>query len=130
MSERAARRRRYSVDSPLDAMLAQPLCRRIEQKPSAHDIAHVTMRDALPPGSPLPGTITAARFVNKNEVTANVTLFDGLSGVAHFRQWSLGWSYGWDTLEGGDISLEGGEWTRVHITPAGRAALGEKEGTT
>lgn len=81
----------------------------------AMSIAHDTMVAALPANTPPPyRSIDRARFTTKSKIVADVTMFDGLPAVAHFNRWPLGWSHGWEIMEGGDCSFENGEWTRVH----------------
>lgn len=89
----------------------------------AIDIVQSVARSVLPPDAPLPFVeVKGARFHGKDNITANVIMFDGLPAVMHLSRWSLGWSYGWDSMPGGDISLEGGAWERVD-PPCARASI-------
>lgn len=68
----------------------------------------------LPPRSPLPFTeIVGARFEGRGKITADVIMFDGAPATMRLTSWAFGWSHGWDSLPGGDISLEANGWVRV-----------------
>ncbi len=104
--------------SALDAMLGQPLCRRI--RPSAKDYVVQALRACLPEGVP-PSfrSIDAARYISaqpRHEATAEVTMFDGRP--AKVRVWLFArnrdaFAHEWTEMPGGDCSFEGGQWVRI-----------------
>lgn len=110
--------RKYSIDSALDAMLAQPLCRRI--RPSARDHVEQALRACLPDGVP-PSyrSIDGARYVSaqpRHEAVAEVTMFDGQP--AKVRVWLYArnrdaFAHEWLEMEGGGCSFEDGQWLRI-----------------
>ena len=68
---------------------------------------------SLPDGAPLFfREVRSARFEGKNRVTADVIMFDGLPATIRLTRWAFGWSKGWDSMPGGDIYLEAGQWKR------------------
>ena len=79
----------------------------------AFEIARDTLVNSLPPGvPPYFASIDTAAFDGKSVVAA-LTMFDGQPAVARFRRWAYGWSLGWDSMPGGDVSFENGRWVRV-----------------
>lgn len=81
---------------------------------TARDILTETFSASLPEGSPLPfSQIVTARFDGKSSIVADLIMFDGLPAVARLNRWAMGWSLGYDTMQGGDISLDNGKWARV-----------------
>ena len=46
----------------------------------------------IPPGSPLPFTkVNGSRYVGVNQITADVTMFDGLPAKVRLTRWAMGW---------------------------------------
>lgn len=94
-------------------------------KLTAREIVQQTISSALPDGSPLPyANIGKAAFEGRNSIVASLTMFDGLPAVCRLNRWPLGWSLGYDSMPGGDISLENGSWARVYH-PSGGDRHGE-----
>lgn len=80
----------------------------------ATDIVTAVSTAIIPPGAPLPFVeIKGARFEGPNKITADVVMFDGRPARMRLTKWAFGWSHGWDSIPGGDISLEAGGWERV-----------------
>ena len=81
----------------------------------AEQIARETMAAVLPPGSPMIfNSIERATFRGKNTIIVELTMFDGLPGIARLERWPLGWSIGWDEMPNRQAaSLEDGVWRRV-----------------
>jgi len=102
----------------LDAMLGQPLCRRI--RPSAKEHVDQALRACLPEGCP-PSyrSIDAARYTSaqpRHEATAELTMFDGRP--AKVRVWLHArnrdaFAHEWTEMPGGDCSFENGRWIRI-----------------
>ncbi|ELT50235.1 hypothetical protein CN884_07395 [Ochrobactrum sp. 30A/1000/2015] len=87
---------------------------------TARAIVEQTISAALPAGSPLPyASIGKAAFEGRNSIVASLTMFDGLPAVCRLKRWAFGWSKGWDSLPGGDISIENGAWARVSAPSEG-----------
>lgn len=105
-------------ESALDAMLNQPLCRRI--RPSAKEQVEQALRACLPDGVP-PSfrSIDAASYISsqpRHEATAELTMFDGMP--AKVRVWLYArnldaFAHEWLELPGGHCSFEGGRWIRI-----------------
>lgn len=105
--------------SKLDALLDQPLCRRI--RPTAATHVEQALRACLPPGVPPSWhSIDGARYVSaqpRHEATAELTMFDGLP--AKVRVWLYGrgsdaFAHEWTYLPGGHCSYEDGRWQRIN----------------
>lgn len=122
---------RKFAPSVLDAMLGQPLCRRI--RPSAKEHVEQALRASLPDGVP-PSfrSIDAARYVSaqhRHEAFAELTMFDGRP--AKVRVWLYArnfdvFAHEWLDLPGGHCSFEGGRWIRIDpitLEPLTRARL-------
>lgn len=110
--------RKYSVESSLDRMLDQPLCRRIRPAASAH--IEQALKACLPPGVPPSWrSIDGARYISsqpRHEATAEVTMFDGQP--AKVRVWLHArnrdaFAHEWTEMPGGDCSFEDGRWVRI-----------------
>lgn len=107
-----------SNNSALDAMLDQPLCRRI--RPSAKEHVEQALRACLPHGVP-PSfrSIDAAHYVSaqpRHEAVAELTMFDGRP--AKVRVWLYtrnrdAFAHEWIELPGGHCSFEEGQWVRI-----------------
>lgn len=83
-------------------------------KQTARDLVVSVSSSIIPPGAPFPfAEIIGARFEGKNTATADVVMFDGLPAKMRLTRWAYGWSHGWDSMPGGDISLEECGWVRV-----------------
>jgi hypothetical protein len=104
--------------STLDAMLGQPLCRRIRPADAAH--VEQVLRSCLAPGVPPSWhSIDGARYVSaqpRHEATAELTMFDGLP--AKVRVWfyasgSDACAHEWTYMPGGHCSFEDGRWVRI-----------------
>ncbi len=92
---------------------------------TARTILEQTIASVLPEGSPLPyASIDKASFEGRNSIVASMTMFDGLAAVCRLNRWAFGWSLGYDSLPGGDISLENGVWERA-TRPTGGSNHGE-----
>lgn len=86
---------------------------------SARSIVERTIASALPEGSPLPyASIEKASFEGRNSIVASLTMFDGLPAVCRLNRWAFGWSLGYDSLPGGDMSLDGSSWKRIALLRA------------
>ncbi len=85
----------------------------------ASTIIMETMTACLPEGAPLSFTrIVTSSFKSKNQIIAEVLMFDGLHANLHLNRWEHGWSHGWDNFPGGDCYLDDdGDWKRVTSQP-------------
>lgn len=100
--------------------------REVRQPRSARTIVEQTIASALPEGSPLPyASIDKASFEGRNSIVASLTMFDGLPAVCRLNRWEFGWTLGYDSLPGGDMSVESGSWERIALLRAKEASHGE-----
>jgi hypothetical protein len=89
----------------------------IMKNSQARQIVIDTLMSVLPAGvSPSFANIDSATETGRGdsrEITAALTMFDGLPATVCLKPWAFGWSHQWMSLPGGDLSFEDGRWQRL-----------------